>query len=258
MIGPKKIEILKNIVDILKREGSVSIKMITETFGVSEITARRYVNEISKMDLPVKRVRGGLILETSKSSLEFMFDIKLSINEEEKRRITKKPLEFVEDGDSLILDSGTTAFYLAKELHKRKGLKVITVDVKVAEELAKNPNVETYIVGGRIRTGYFSVGGDFSLEFMKLFRADKVFLSADAVHPEEGITNSSVFEAPIKRAIAKMGKTVILIADHTKVGKIAFVKVVPINVVDVFITSEGADPELISEIRERGVEVILV
>ena len=140
----KKSEILKEVIEFVKKEGGISVSVAAEMFGISEVTARRYLNELAEMDsLPFKRIHGGLILETGKGSIEAMFDAKLSINEEEKKRIAVKALEFIEDGDSLILDSGTTSYQLARLLGRRKGLKVITVDIKVAEELAKNPEIKT-------------------------------------------------------------------------------------------------------------------
>ncbi len=259
MSRSKKVDIIKEMIDLLKKEGAISIKVASEIFEISEVTARRYMNEIASMEsLPVRRVRGGLVLETGKGSIEFMFDTKLSLNEDAKKRIAKKALEFIEDGDSIILDSGTTAFQLAKLLKGKKGLKVITVDVKIAEELGKNPDIETYIVGGLVRPGYFSIGGEMALEFLERFKVEKAFLTADAVHPDEGITNSSMFEAHVKKLIVSSGKKVILIADHTKVGKVAFVKVVSMDAIDVFITSKGADENLLSKIGEYGVDVMVV
>ncbi|RKX54889.1 MAG: DeoR/GlpR transcriptional regulator [Thermotoga sp.] len=259
MSGSKKSEILRNLIDFIKKEGGISVSVASELFGISEVTARRYLNEISQMEsLPLRRVRGGIVLETGKGSIEFMFDTKLSINENEKKRIAKRAAEFVDDGDSILIDSGTTAFYLARYLKGKRGLKVITVDVKVAEELAKNPDFETYVVGGLVRPGYFSLGGDLAVEILRRFKVEKTFLTADAVDPDHGITNSSMFEMQVKREIVGAGKKVILIADHTKIGKIAFVKVVDFEKIDIFITSNGAPKDMITRIMEKGVEVIVV
>ena len=259
MSRSKKIDIIRELIDFLKKEGGISIKVAAEKFGISEITARRYINEIASMEsLPVRRVRGGLILETGKGSVEFMFDTKLSMNENEKKRIALKALEFVEDGDSVLIDSGTTAFQLAKLLRGKKGLKVITVDLKVAEELGKNPDIETHIVGGAVRPGYFSIGGEITVEYLRMFKVEKAFLTADAVDPSAGITNSSMFEVHVKRAIIEAGKRVILIADHSKIGKVAFVEVAPLERIDVFITSKGADERILQRIREMGIELYVV
>ena len=259
MSRSKKSEILKNVIEFIKKEGGISISVAAEMFGISEVTARRYLNEIASLEsLPIKRVRGGVILETGKGSVEFMFETKLSINSDEKKRIARKALEFIEDGDSLIIDSGTTTYQLAKFLGKRKGLKVVVVDIKVAEEAAKSPENDVYIVGGKVRAGYFSIGGEMAIDILENFRVEKVYLSADAIHPEYGVTNSSTFEAKVKDVISKIGKKVILLADHDKVGKVAFVKAVPLERIDCFITDNRADESVLKELEEKGIEVIRV
>ncbi|MCD6462623.1 MAG: DeoR/GlpR transcriptional regulator [Thermotogae bacterium] len=253
----RKMERLNKIIDVLRREGSVSVKYLAEMLEVSEPTVRRDIKEIMRiLDLPVKKVHGGVILEIDKGSIEPMFETKMSLMADEKRRIARKALEFIEDGDSIILDSGTTAYYLAKLLHKRKGLKVITVDVKIAEELARFSEITAYIVAGNIRPGYYSVGGTLTEQILSQFHVEKAFLTADAIHPEIGVTNSSMFEVGVKKKIVDSGKQVILIADHSKIGKKAFIKVCDLNKIDVFITSKGCEPELIKGIMEK-IEVVL-
>ena len=233
-----KKEMINKLIEVISKEGGISVGVAARILGISEVTARRYLNEIvSHSTLPLKRVRGGVLLDKSKKSLEYMFDLKLSMNSKEKIRIAKKASEFVEDGDSLIVDSGTTAYYFAKFLMGKNGLKVIATDVKVAEELSKNPDIETYVIGGMVRPGYFSIGGDVAVEMIKRFHVDKVFLTADAVDLEMGITNFSTFEAHLKESMLSQGKKIFLMADHTKIGKIGFVRVAPLESVDVFITS---------------------
>ncbi len=254
-----KREMINKLIEIISREGGISVGVASKTLGISEVTARRYLNELaSHSSLPLKRVRGGILLDKSKKSLEYMFDLKLSMNSKEKMRIAKRAAEFVEDGDSLIIDSGTTAYYFAKFLMGKRGLKVISADVKVAEELAKNPDIETYIIGGIVRPGYFSVGGDMAVKMIKRFHVDKVFLTADAVDLEGGITNFSSFEAYLKESMISQGKKVFLMADHTKIGKVGFMKVASLESVNVFITSKGIDEDVASRIKRRGIELIVV
>ncbi len=250
---------INKLIEIVSKEGGISVGVAARTLGVSEVTARRYLNELAAhTTLPLKRVRGGILLDKSKKSLEYMFELKLSMNSKEKIRIAKRAAEFVEDGDSLMVDSGTTAYYFAKFLMGKSGLKVITVDVKVAEELAKNPDIETHIVGGIVRPGYFSIGGDIAAEMVKRFHVDKVFLTADAVDVDIGITNFSTFETHVKESMISQGRRVFLMADHTKIGKVGFVRVAPIEVVNVFITSNGIDVDTASKIRKKGIDLIIV
>jgi len=146
-----------------------------------------------------------------------------------KKKIAKIALNLVEDGDTLFLDSGTTIYYFAKLLGSKKGLKVVTVDVKViyyfakllgskkglkvvtvdvkvAEQLAKHPNVKTVLACGEVRPGYYSLGGTETVMFLSEFRADKAFISTDAWNIE-GTFNSSNFEVEIKRKMIELSKT---------------------------------------------------
>lgn len=256
VIFMKKVERLSWILKEIRQEGSVSVKYLARMLGVSEPTIRRDIQELLQMTkLPIKRVHGGLILDVDKGSIEPMFETKLSLMREEKRKIAMRALEYIEDGDSILLDSGTTSFYLARLLHKRQGLKIVVADVKIAEELAGFSDIETYVIAGNVRPGYYSIGGTMAEEIIKQFKAEKAFLTADAVDPEAGVTNFSMFEVGVKRAIVKAGKQVILIADHSKIGKKGFVKVCDLSEVDIFITSKGADPELLKKISELSVVV---
>ncbi|MBC7098267.1 DeoR/GlpR transcriptional regulator [Candidatus Bipolaricaulota bacterium] len=255
----QKVDRLSYIFDTLRREGSVSVKHLKEVLGVSESTIRRDIQAFLRMTkLPVKRVHGGLVLGVDKGSIEPVFEAKLSLMTREKARIATKALEYIEDGDSILLDSGTTALYLARLLHKRRGLKVIVADVKLAEELASFPEIETHIIAGLVRPGYYSIGGPMAEWHISQFTVEKAFLTADAVDPEMGVTNSSMFEVGVKRAIVAAGKTVILLADHSKLGKRALVKVCDLSAVDVFITSEGGDPEVLKAIAQKVPQLVEV
>lgn len=255
----RKVERLAYISDILRREGSVSVKFLSETLGVSESTVRRDIQTFLRMTkLPVKRLHGGLILDVDKGSIEPMYEAKLSLMAKEKARIAAKALEYIEDGDSIILDSGTTTLYLARLLYRKKGLKVIVTDVKLAEELASFPEIETHIIAGHVRPGYYTIGGTMAEQCLAQFRVEKAFLSADAVDPEAGVTNSSMFEVGVKRALLQVGKKVILLADHSKLGKKALIKVCDLSAVDVFITSSGGNPEILKAVAQKVPELVEV
>lgn len=243
---------LAYISEILRREGNLSIKLAAKTLGVSESTIRRDLQKLLRMtELPLKRVRGGVLLDADKKAIEPIYQAKLSLMTQEKIRIAKKALEYIDDNDSIILDSGTTSLQLARLLYTKRGLTVIVTDVKLAEELAGFSNIETYIIAGHVRPGYYSIGGVMAEQCLAQFTVDKAFLTADAVDPEVGVTNSSLFEVGVKRAIVQAGKKVILLADHSKLGKKALIKVCDLADVDIFITSVGGDSEIVGAIAKK-------
>ena len=190
-----------------------------------------------------------------KSGLEPMFNIKFSQLVEEKKKIAKLAANLVEDGDTIILDSGTTAYFLASELAKKKGLKIVTMDVKIAEKLARHSNIQTILIGGVVRAGYFSVGGEMAHRYLREFRGDKGFLAADA-WDLNGTYNSSVFEVDIKKSIIQSSMNTFLIADHAKYGKIALIKVANIEKFNAIITDSSPTEDVLQNLKEKGIKII--
>jgi len=244
------------ILDILKTEGNASTKYLATILQISEATIRRDLTELTGSDLfPISRVHGGAIYSLEKSGLEPMFNIKLSRLVEEKKKIAKLAANLVEDGDTVILDSGTTAYYLASELVKKKGLKIITTDIKIAEKLGRYPTVQIIIIGGEVRSGYFSIGGELATRYLSEFRADKGFLATDG-WDLNGTYNSSMFEVGIKRSIIKSSKKTYLIADYTKYGKIALIKVADIEKFGAIIVDVPLPEDILKSLEEKKIKII--
>jgi len=248
---------INRIFEILKDKGNASTKFLSKLLDVSESTIRRDIEFLGSMNKKVQRVHGGVVLNSSKHDLEYMFELKLNLNLELKRRIARKLLDYVDDSDSLIVDSGTTCLYASMELHHKEHLRVMTLDVKIAEELAKYENIESIVVGGLIRPGYYTIGESLALEMLDHFRVDKTILSADAIDLENGVTNFSIFEVGVKKKIIEMAKTVILLADHTKFGNTYFYKVANLSKFSTIISTNELEKKFIDGIQEMGVHLVL-
>lgn len=251
-----KVDRLQRIMDIVRTEGNATVRYLARLLNVSEATIRRDLKTICTTDtIPIKRLKGGILYLLDKLGYEPMFDLKLAQMTTEKKRIAKAAMNLVEDGDTLLLDSGTTIYYFARLLGSKKGLKVIATDLRVAEELARFPNILTIVVCGEVRPGYFSIGGTEAVKFLSSFRADKAFIATDAWNIE-GTFNSSIFEVEIKRTLLELASKRYLLADHTKFGKNAFVKVSDINVFDAIVTDQNLPKSVVEELKKLGVDVI--
>lgn len=250
---------IEKIVEILRDQGNASFAYLASLLATSEITIRRdiaFLTESGEYRF-IQRVPGGVIhLGNKLDCLEYMFDLKLSINRDAKKAIAARALEFIKDGDGFILDSGTTCFYLAKLLHRRNGLRVLTTDVKIAEELGRHGNITTAILCGEVRPGYYTIGGDLATETLGKLHFDKAILSADAVDPTHGVTNTSMFEVGIKRGIVERSTTVILIADSSKFGKAAMFQVFDLSLIHVIVTDANLDTAAADQIRARGIQLV--
>ena len=258
MINVKRHDRIERIRQILEEQGNASTVFLAKSFGVSESSIRRDVNHMisSGKYTNLSRVYGGVVVKDSAEDHEYMFELKLALNRELKTPIARAAGQFVADGDHLIIDSGTTCLCLAQHLYNKEGLRVITLDIKIAEELSKHRSIECNIVGGVIRPGYYTVGGIRALHNLESFSATKVFMSVDAIDLEHGITNASEFEVGVKQRLIQMASRVYVLADHTKIGRHTLYRVAPMSTVHTIITDGQLDQSVAEAIRRRGIELI--
>lgn len=257
MASVKHSERINHIYAILKQKGNASTSFLSKTFDVSESTIRRDVDFLASMRDEVERVHGGAVLRNARKDSEFMFELKQDLQTDLKQRIASALLEEIDDGDRLLLDSGTTCLYAAMQLHHHQDLRVVTTDLKVADELAKHENIESVIIGGLIRPGYYTIGEALALEMLDHFSIEKTIMSADAIDIERGVSNFSTFEVAIKKKIIDMADQSILIADHTKFGKTSFYKVAELNRFACIITTRELDPTIAEALTALGIRLRL-
>jgi DeoR/GlpR family transcriptional regulator of sugar metabolism len=260
MINSKRQERIQKIMRVIEDQGNASTIFLAKSLNVSESSIRRdigYLVSSGKFG-NVKRVYGGVVLDNDSEGHELMFELKLALNRELKTAIAKRASEFIADGDHIMIDSGTTCLCLAERLFEKEGLCVITLDIKIAEELGKHSNIESNIIGGVVRPGYYTVGGIRALDNLERFSASKVFMSVDAIDIEHGITNSSEFEVGVKQRLIQMAKHVYILADSTKIGTHTLYRVAPFTSVHTIITDRHLDEDKAQAIRSKNIELILV
>jgi len=247
----------KQIERLLMEKGNASIRYLCSVFSVSEATMRRDIAYLVKDNPQVKRLHGGVVWENSSGNLEYMFELKLHVNHELKKRLASAILEHIEDEESIVLDSGTTCLHIAMQLHKKERLRVVSLDVKIAEELAKYEKIESMIVGGSVRPGFYSIGDSFAVEMLDHINVDKAIVSADAVHIDKGVTNCAIFEVGVKKKIMEISDYPILVADHTKFGKAALYKIADLSQFKLIVTTKELDEGMADQIRDLGVQLVL-
>jgi len=224
---------------------------------VSESTVRRDIEFLSSLKKDVHKVHGGVILKSNDKEHEYMFELKLNVNVELKRRVARAVVALLGNNDSVVLDSGTTCLLTATELHRRQDLRIATVDLQVAMELAKHDHIESIIIGGLIRPGYYSVGDALAMEMLDRFSIDKAVIGADAVDLEAGVTNYSIFEVGVKQKLLETASHCILAADYTKFGTRTFYKIAALSRFATIVTNTELDEGIAEAIREMGIELVL-
>ena len=236
----------------------ISLEELADSLGVSMATVRRDVEEMSERGV-LEKTRGGVIFKSkSVNSVDPTFDMRITVNMEEKRRIAAAAASYIKENDNIMLDSGSTVLELVKSFPELRSLNAVTYDLNVALEIIKNDHVDLMMIGGLFRRGYFGFHGYFAENALNQMHAKTAFLGADAVDLEGGAMSFNLDDVPLKRAMISNCQTAILLCDHTKFDTYAFVHVAPLRSFDLIITGKELDERYVSMIRKEGIEVQLV
>jgi DeoR/GlpR family transcriptional regulator of sugar metabolism len=234
----------------------ISISEVCEHFAVSEATARRDLEMLAGKG-SVQRVHGGAIA-LEKAPPEMPMLLRQDDQAGEKQRIGFAGANLVKDGETIFLGSGTTVLEVARNLQNHKNITVITNSLPVINLLADNRNITTVCLGGILRPSEFSFIGHLTEQALAEIRADKVFLGVRAINLKEGLTNDYLPETLTDRAILKIGQEIIVVADHTKFGRVSTVMLVPIEQIHTLITGIEIPIELFKDISKLDIRVIVV
>ena len=236
------------------RDGAVSVQDLVTRLGVSSATIRRDLAELADAGL-VRRVHGGaapaLPVEIDRPYEEVADDAAA-----EKHRIAQAAASLVDDGDTVLLDIGTTTGALARELRGRR-ITVITPSLAVLDALRDDPVVDLVLLGGVVRRRYHSLVGPLTEDALRHVSASLVFLGTSGVDAEGWILDTTTVEVPTKRRLVESGGRVVLLADHTKFPGKGSIRVCDLGSVSTVITTSLADPHTLARAREGGTEILL-
>ncbi|HBE77163.1 MAG TPA: DeoR/GlpR transcriptional regulator [Firmicutes bacterium] len=247
----------KRILEYIQENRSAKIEELALILDVSEATVRRDLAILATEGL-VDRTYGGAVLSEVSTAFELLYPEKRMLFPDEKHLIGIEAASMVADGETLILDSGSTTYEIAKNLIRHKNLTIITYDLFIASNISYDPSTTVIVTGGVRREGFNVVTGPIAEEFLHQVRVNKAFLGADAVDIDSGITNATFIEVSIKRRIIESASEVILVADHSKFGKVALAKVCALNQIHHVITDSAVDESIIQELQRSGIATRLV
>jgi DeoR/GlpR family transcriptional regulator of sugar metabolism len=243
------------IVNKLESQGSVSVSDLVKEFGVSEMTIRRDLVILENKGL-LRRVHGGALSQRGRS-YEPPYMIRSTENMDSKQRIGQFAASLVNNGDSLTLDIGTTTLEIAKNLHSKNDLTIITPSLQIANELVSHPGIRLILSGGVLRPGELSMVGHLAERIFDEFYVDKLFLGAGAFDVRTGASEFNIEDALVKRAMVKTAKQVILVADSSKFNQVALTSIVDLKSIHTIVTDNELDPIIVSNLNEEGIEVFL-
>lgn len=242
------------IMEMLELNKIVKVPELCEKFNVSIETVRRDL-EFLEQEGKLKRVYGGAVLQ-SKSGAEPSYNTRSTKNAKEKIMIGKKTAELISDGETLMIDLGTTTLEVARHLKNKKNLTIITNCLTIAQELVNVPTFRVILPGGILRPNELALSGFISEQFMKEFNVDKTIIGVGGITKDTGITDYHLEETRVRKIMIENGKQIIAVADHSKFGIKALVKVCSIQDVDTIVTNDKLNKKIAQEYIEEGIKVI--
>ncbi len=246
----------QRLLHYIEQQQRITVNQIVEHFDISLATARRDLETLADQG-KVQRVHGGAIA-VRQAAPEPPVLQRTAEQSSEKVRIGQAAADLVADGETVFLSSGTTVLDVARRLRGKRGLTVITNSLLVMNELADARDVTVISLGGMLRHSEMSLLGHITELALNELHADKVILGIRAIDPENGLTSGYLPETVTDRAILKIGREVIVVADHTKCGASATAFVAPITAAHTLITDVGTSHAFIAAVQARGVKVMVV
>lgn len=240
--------------EMLSQQRTVTAAELTLSLGVTAATVRRDLAALESEGVLV-RSHGGAVSRTSSTNFQASYDALAQTNLPEKQAIAREAERLILDGDTVFLESSTTVHELAKLLHRRARLTIITNSPVTLSQLQYSPGVTVLCVGGTLIKENCYLSGMWAHRILQEIRVDKVIMGMSALDPAYGISTANHPEAEIKRLLMKISKVRIALADSSKFPKQGFAHVGPISDLTMLITDSGADPGQVEEIRQAGVDV---
>ncbi|MGD0226633.1 MAG: DeoR/GlpR family DNA-binding transcription regulator [Terriglobia bacterium] len=246
------------ILDHLLRVGSITVEQICNESGVSLATARRDLRNLEQQGR-LRRNYGGavpiepLLYEQFRHASSYKDQIEK--HADEKRRIALAAARLISDGDTIVLTSGTTTNQVARSIPAGREVTVVTSTVNVAMELTNRPGVSVFVTGGFLHGEWFSLVGPAAIQTLSGIFPDKVFIGANGVHPDHGVTAYHPDEAALNKTMVRQSREKIIVADHSKLGIVATHLICPVEEISLIITDTEATPDAIAGFIQKGIEV---
>lgn len=244
----------QEILSMLKTENSLSVAALSAFFDVSEVTIRSDLQVLAQLGKLIRTHGGAVPAEYAETARDFTQTIKE--NSEVKTDLARQAAAMVKDGDTVIIDSGSTMAILARMLHG-KNITVLTNSLPVMQELSRDEGIELLIIGGSFRRSVQASVGEFSAEVLRSINADILFMGCTSFDVQKGITCPNLNERITKRLMIDASCTVCVVADHTKSNSTSLINVAQWNEIDCFVT-DCINDEDNALLQSKGVKVLLL
>jgi DeoR family transcriptional regulator of aga operon len=248
----------RRIMEILDDRERATVNELVKRFCVSAVTIRGDLDALAEVGAVV-RSHGGA-LKRVEAPEDVPIAVKETLHHAEKVRIGHAAAQMIREGETVMLDSGTTTAEIARQIRflKLRSLNVITNALNIAMELASLPHVRLIMIGGILRQMSYSLAGPPAEQTLRGLHADRLFLGIDGLDPEIGLMTPDVVEAQLNAVMIQVSREVVVVADASKFERRSLSVIAKLDVVHKVITDTAVSPEVVAALRARNVEVILV
>lgn len=243
------------ILEILKQQGNIAVADLAGILKVSAVTIRKDLTFLEEKKM-LYRTHGSAILINPYIN-DRPVNEKEKLYPEEKQAIGKEASKLISPNDSIILASGTTMFFLAREINPIGHLTVITSAISVTNILARNKEIEVIQLGGNVRNSSVSAVGNYAEAMLGNFSCSKLFMGVDGIDPDYGLTTSNLMEASLNRTMMQAAQKTIILTDSSKFGRRGFGKICGLDAVDQIITDKHLSPKIAEKLQDMGIEVTI-
>jgi DeoR/GlpR family transcriptional regulator of sugar metabolism len=256
--SPLAVERQRIIREILEREGVVRSAELKEILNVSIVTIRSDLRELEEAGI-CEVIWGGAVYKQASSQETTLLVQRSKLNPEAKRQIGMRAAQLVGNGQTVIVDAGTTTVEMVRHLSRDlEYLRIVTPALNIAAAASQFPNVELVMTGGVLRNLTRSLYGPQTVRALEIINADQIFLASGGYSIECGVTTSNMLEVEVKRTMVQRASRVVLLADSSKFGSVRPLTVVPMADVHMLITDAGMSDEDAQELQKLGIEVVRV
>jgi DeoR/GlpR family transcriptional regulator of sugar metabolism len=246
----------QRIIELIEQQGKVKVNDLADEFEVSTETIRRYLEELES-EKKLKKVYGGAVRVETETAEPSMFEREI-LRIDEKIRIAEKAAAFIERGDVIFVDEGSTTLQMVPAFMGLSDVTIITNSFPFAARLMAKENKQLFkgeliFLGGHVRSKHFRASGSLAEKMAKEFYANKAFISVDGIHPESGMTSYDLEKCMLSKIFIKHAEKTFILADHSKVGVKANYKIDSLKKID-HIICDGTVPEGWSEVEEKWID----
>jgi len=244
----------EQVLILLRETGSVQVAPLALRFAVSPHAIRQDLNFLVQLGIAGWADGGAVLRETTASDAEAALEQKRIQRAAEKAAIGRVAAQMIRDGDSIMLDSGTTTLEVAAHIPRDIAVMAATNDLAIANKLAHHDNVELLVLGGSPRRKSMSLFGTQAETAVRSLSFDKVFLGVDGFDLERGITTTFESEAILDRLVCSAASEVIVVADSTKFGVVCMHRIIDLQRVRHLVTDQSAPAQMLEQLRAAGFE----